>query len=763
MKLGNVNPTLTPGRSQGVIQESCSVDRFQCLFTHDIRRKAKRWQDGYLQYHSFNRRVMVYNTSGYLIGDIHWRHDMALQDGDELELDKGVLVQVGELMDKKEPDLSQLREKQLARSQEKSAMSEATPPLRTLGKPKSLNEILGMGRAPIGRSTLPKKSPFELRQESQASSPSPMVNAATGVFKKQKLSRAVPEHMTPTSIPHSTRGAHPSADQENISHSGSHMQKAKVVQSSRTLSVTSNKTKALSHLQNNAISRSANVSLGKEPFQRPQMKPTTGPENSTTVAHLQRRRPMPGSSNSRTSSNDKGGRCDKSTLELTKRSADYIRQDSMENTIPMEDRGEPDIMHKDSASSSSSSSRRSVGNHKKPRLAGDLSRPRSSDEQGRAKVFPVTEDRSRPAMATLHLAPEKPRKKLMFMDIMSTAKTTTSKRNPDDYHRKRTNDRSGAPNEFKSASSPSLCRKELSRPQEASAQEYVDEPNQSLHHFLKATSNPRGDIELTGHEKPSAAVKQETFETSDFDIEGPFGHCDDSSAEDTTRQSMVNFKYDANWPGKAFDGDAAPKKVSHDNVPETTFDPLTSSLPTENEGLQDEPGAVTDNSSRCQPDDYAETTDSRVDDFSQSSPARYFAELRSRSMGIECQALAEPNQPTLEAAEGKTPEDPHSPSSPRSIGKPKPLSPHSHHETRSVLESVSAEQRSSDSACSLALLKPSAKTPESGLQKRDTLLQSKSTDDRDGMAKGAWTIEAICLFDYWPAGRMKPSDIEKLL
>ncbi|RAH75377.1 DNA helicase ZGRF1-like domain-containing protein [Aspergillus aculeatinus CBS 121060] len=94
------SPFTTP-----LTQNTAPVIKHRCLFTHDTRRKAKRWQDGYLRYHTFNKRIMAYDTSGNFIGDLHWRQDAAVQDGDELELDRGVLVQVCEAVGRSETDL----------------------------------------------------------------------------------------------------------------------------------------------------------------------------------------------------------------------------------------------------------------------------------------------------------------------------------------------------------------------------------------------------------------------------------------------------------------------------------------------------------------------------------------------------------------------------------------------------------------------------------------------------------------------------------
>lgn len=77
-------------------QNTAPVLEFRCLYTHDLRRKQKRWQDGLLRFHTFNKRIMVYDVTRNYIGDTHYRDDGIVQDGDELELDRGILIQVGE-------------------------------------------------------------------------------------------------------------------------------------------------------------------------------------------------------------------------------------------------------------------------------------------------------------------------------------------------------------------------------------------------------------------------------------------------------------------------------------------------------------------------------------------------------------------------------------------------------------------------------------------------------------------------------------------
>ena len=155
-------------------QNTAPIFEFRCLYTHDLRQKKKRWQDGILRFHTFNKRVMVYDLPRNYIGDTHWRDDHPVQEGDELSLDKGVLVQVGEAVGITEQDLTEIRAKR-RQIQGDSPAKVATPrlsypatshfaatPLTQL-RPKSLNTLLGTPRGAYGRATLPIKSPFENR------------------------------------------------------------------------------------------------------------------------------------------------------------------------------------------------------------------------------------------------------------------------------------------------------------------------------------------------------------------------------------------------------------------------------------------------------------------------------------------------------------------------------------------------------------------------------------------------------------------------
>ena len=159
-------------------QNTAPVLDFRCLYTYDLRRKQKRWQDGLLRFHTFNKRIMVYDVPRNYIGDTHWRDKGVIGDGDEFELDRGVLVQVGEANGSMEQDLTELLERR-TKSRDVVSGQASSSPMRDstitamaspavaqipLLKPKSLNDLLGAPKGPIGRASLSKKSPHEMRE-----------------------------------------------------------------------------------------------------------------------------------------------------------------------------------------------------------------------------------------------------------------------------------------------------------------------------------------------------------------------------------------------------------------------------------------------------------------------------------------------------------------------------------------------------------------------------------------------------------------------
>lgn len=189
-----IMPSSSPSLSIPPTQNTASVIRFRCLYTYDLRRKAKRWQDGFLRYHTFNKRVMAFDDQGNFIGDLHWRQEEMIQDGDELELDKGVLIQVGESMEKTETNLSPLFERkkpshQASSSQPRNSQGRSSTPSSQSSR--SLNDLLGIKRTPIER----LKSPYEQRYHPPPQ-PQPRLVENLEVSKPAKRQRDTEEEVS---------------------------------------------------------------------------------------------------------------------------------------------------------------------------------------------------------------------------------------------------------------------------------------------------------------------------------------------------------------------------------------------------------------------------------------------------------------------------------------------------------------------------------------------------------------------------------------
>ncbi|KAL7961840.1 hypothetical protein V8C34DRAFT_311704 [Trichoderma compactum] len=106
---------------------SSSILEFICLYSHDLRRKKKRWQDGKLKFHTFNKKYVVYDDGGGFVGDGHWQGDACeFTEGLEMNLDRGmVIVQVLECTGSKEQDLGEVLGKR-AREVEERRVNAAT-------------------------------------------------------------------------------------------------------------------------------------------------------------------------------------------------------------------------------------------------------------------------------------------------------------------------------------------------------------------------------------------------------------------------------------------------------------------------------------------------------------------------------------------------------------------------------------------------------------------------------------------------------------
>ncbi|MCJ1323850.1 hypothetical protein MMC10_000511 [Thelotrema lepadinum] len=98
---------------------------------------------------------MVYDVSGNFVGDTHWQNAESIQDGDELKLDRGVIIQVTEETGRTDQDLSELLDRKIAgkedspirRRHQHSSRQYSVPLTSSDGrisgrKPKSIRAIL---------------------------------------------------------------------------------------------------------------------------------------------------------------------------------------------------------------------------------------------------------------------------------------------------------------------------------------------------------------------------------------------------------------------------------------------------------------------------------------------------------------------------------------------------------------------------------------------------------------------------------------------
>ncbi|KAL7804153.1 hypothetical protein V8C43DRAFT_266982 [Trichoderma afarasin] len=113
---------------------SSSIFEFICLYSHDLRRKKKRWQDGKLKFHTFNKKYVVYDDGGGFVGDGHWQGDESeFTEGVEMNLDRGmVIVQVLECTGSKEQDLGEVLGKRVREVEERRVNAAAKNPASTV-------------------------------------------------------------------------------------------------------------------------------------------------------------------------------------------------------------------------------------------------------------------------------------------------------------------------------------------------------------------------------------------------------------------------------------------------------------------------------------------------------------------------------------------------------------------------------------------------------------------------------------------------------
>jgi len=134
-----------------------------------VRRKAqKRWQDGRLKFHTFNKRIMVYDERSNAVGNMHWQKDREFGEGEQLSMDV-IEVQVEDCIGKRDQDLTELVDKRVKDKEDRArAKAGSATPIRNqasssgeLIRPKSLNAVIGTPTGHYGRAMVSNVSPFE--------------------------------------------------------------------------------------------------------------------------------------------------------------------------------------------------------------------------------------------------------------------------------------------------------------------------------------------------------------------------------------------------------------------------------------------------------------------------------------------------------------------------------------------------------------------------------------------------------------------------
>ncbi|KAF7551428.1 hypothetical protein G7Z17_g5006 [Cylindrodendrum hubeiense] len=196
----------TNGTAPGSLPATATVLDFICLFTHDLKRKQKRWQDGVLKYHTFNKRIMVSDDRGHFIGDAHWQAETHLEPGDEFQLDRGsAIVQVSDCTGQREQDLTELLDKRARDVEKRRANAISRAPRSGIGgvsspaqdptshfqlRHRPLNSLIGVSPR-IGRAVISPHSPYEARQMAQTAE-QPMPSEDPPPPKRRKQERSPP-------------------------------------------------------------------------------------------------------------------------------------------------------------------------------------------------------------------------------------------------------------------------------------------------------------------------------------------------------------------------------------------------------------------------------------------------------------------------------------------------------------------------------------------------------------------------------------------
>ena len=165
-------------------QATAPVLEFRCTYTREGHKKAPKFHDGTVTYHAFNRVVMLYDDTRRVVANHHCRGDEEVEDGVRLTFDRSVLVDVAEPAGETQTDLNHvLLQRSPGRRPVPALRTGRNSTPTTLGRPRSLRDVLGATQGPIGRARFPSQTPYKQRHPESVhpdQPPAKRVRIATG-------------------------------------------------------------------------------------------------------------------------------------------------------------------------------------------------------------------------------------------------------------------------------------------------------------------------------------------------------------------------------------------------------------------------------------------------------------------------------------------------------------------------------------------------------------------------------------------------------
>ncbi|KAK6504440.1 hypothetical protein TWF506_002638 [Arthrobotrys conoides] len=166
---------------------SAPIDEYIVLWTADKYKKLKKWHDGYLRYHTFNKRLMVYDHLMNKVCDKFLPEPEQMDVGDELIFDSH-LVTIEDIKGRQTQDLRPLFEKTVDRRKERGS---TTTPIRAVGTPGSS----GQSPTPTLLRTIqsrPSTGHAHPVYPSPAPRPSPRDSESNAVIPQKRTSQGAP-------------------------------------------------------------------------------------------------------------------------------------------------------------------------------------------------------------------------------------------------------------------------------------------------------------------------------------------------------------------------------------------------------------------------------------------------------------------------------------------------------------------------------------------------------------------------------------------